>query len=61
MLLVWDKRKDRRTWKEQKCSYAGRLLQAKAVETGAGDDMGGVDLRGTENQRREGRTDGLSL
>ena len=31
------------------------------METGAGDDMGGVDLRGVENQRREGGTDGLSL
>lgn len=56
MLMVWDKKKDRRAQKEQKCSYVGRLLQAKVAETGAG-----VDLRGMENQRREGGMDGLSL
>lgn len=31
------------------------------METEAGDDMGGVDLRGTENQRREGGRDGVCL
>lgn len=31
------------------------------METEAGDDMRGVDLRGMKNQRREGGRDGVCL